>query len=50
MTKKIFKSMVAVSTIVLLICVAAISFVLYDYFGDIIRNELKKIKINYFIN
>ena len=41
MTKKIFKSMVAVSTIVLLICVTAISFLLYDYFGDVIRNELK---------
>lgn len=41
MTRKIFNSMVAVSAIVLLICVTAISVVLYDYFGDIIRSELK---------
>lgn len=41
MTKRIFNSMVVVSTIVLLICVTAISFVLYDYFGDIIKGELK---------
>ena len=33
MIKKVFSSMVVVSTIVLLICVTAISFVLYDYFG-----------------
>ena len=41
MIKKVFSSMVVVSTIVLLICVTAISFVLYDYFGDIIKGELK---------
>ena len=41
MTKRIFNSMVVVATIVLLICVTAISFVLYDYFGDIIKGELK---------
>ena len=41
MIKKVFSSMVVVSTIVLLICVTAISFVLYDYFGEIIKSDLK---------
>ena len=41
MTKKIFKSMVAVSAAVLLVCILCISYVLYGYFGDIITDELE---------
>ena len=41
MTRKIFKSIIAVSAAVLLICVLCISYVLYGYFGDIIKNELR---------
>ncbi len=41
MNKKMFKSMLAVSTAVLLICVFSISCLLYGYFGDIIKGELK---------
>jgi len=41
MTKKIFKSMFAVSTGVLLVCAVCISLVLYGYFENIIEDELK---------
>lgn len=41
MTKRIFKSILLVSTVVLVICVSAISYFLYGYFGDIIKDELK---------
>lgn len=41
MTKTIFRSMLAVSVTVLLLCVLCISCILYDYFGDIIKDELK---------
>ena len=41
MTKKIFKSILAVSIAVLLICFASISYVLYGYFEGIIEDELK---------
>lgn len=42
MTRKIFKSMVVVSALVLIICLASISSVLYGYFGEIIKDELKE--------
>ena len=42
MNKRIFRSMVAVSAMVLLVCVICITSVLYGYFGDIIRDELKE--------
>ena len=41
MTKKIFASILSVAIVVMLLCVACISYVLYGYFGEIIRNELK---------
>lgn len=41
MTKKIFQSMVSVSIAILFISIIGISFVLYDYFGDIIKTEIK---------
>lgn len=41
MTKKIFNSMFAVSTVVLMVCVLCITFLLYGYFTDIIKDELK---------
>ena len=41
MTKKIFKNILAVSVAVLVICVLCISYVLYGYFEDIIKDELK---------
>lgn len=41
MTKKIFRNILAVSIAVLVICVLCISYVLYGYFGDIIKAELK---------
>ncbi|MDO4545113.1 MAG: ATP-binding protein [Bacillota bacterium] len=41
MTKKIFRSLVALSAAVLLICILCISYVLYGYFGEIISDELK---------
>ncbi|NLD18693.1 MAG: PAS domain-containing protein [Clostridiales bacterium] len=41
MNKKIFKSMIAVSSAVLLLCILCISYVLYGYFGDIIKDELR---------
>ncbi len=41
MTKKIFASILSVAVIVMLLCVACISYVLYEYFGEIIRDELK---------
>lgn len=42
MTRRIFNSMVLVSVFVLLACVVCISSVLYGYFGEIIRDELKE--------
>ena len=42
MTKRIFKSILAVSVAVLLICMSCISYVLYGYFGGIIEKELKE--------
>ena len=42
MTKRIFKSILAVSVAVLLICMICISYVLYGYFGGIIEKELKE--------
>ena len=41
MTKKIFASILSVAIVVMLLCVACISYVLYGYFGEILRNELK---------
>lgn len=41
MTKKIFASILSVAIVVMLLCVACISYVIYGYFGEIIRNELK---------
>lgn len=41
MTKKIFASIFSVSVIVMLLCVSCISYVLYGYFGEIIKDELK---------
>lgn len=41
MTKKIFKNILVVSIIVLFVCVLGISYVLYGYFGEIIKDELK---------
>ena len=41
MTRKIFSSMVAVSVLALLICVSCISSILYGYFSEIIKDELK---------
>lgn len=41
MTKRIFKSILVVSTVALVICVFAISYFLYGYFGTIIKEELK---------
>lgn len=41
MTKTIFKSMLAVSATVLVLCVLCISYVLYGYFGEVIEDELK---------
>lgn len=42
MTRKIFSSMVAVSVLALLICVSCISSILYGYFSEIIKDELKE--------
>jgi len=41
MTKKIFNSMLAVSTAVLLVCVVSITFLLYNYFTNIVKSEIK---------
>ena len=42
MSKKIFRSILAVSAAVLLICVLCVSYVLHGYFGKIIEDELKE--------
>ena len=42
MTKKIFRSILAVSAAVLLVCVLCVSCVLHGYFGKIIESELKE--------
>lgn len=41
MSRKIFTSMLSSAIIVLVLCVLSISYVLYGYFGDIIRDELR---------
>ncbi len=41
MRRKIFKTMLAVSIAAVLICVGSISYLLYGYFEDIIKDELK---------
>lgn len=41
MTRKIFGSMISVSIAVILMCVLGISYVLYGYFGNIIKAELQ---------
>lgn len=41
MTRKIFTSILSVSTIVLLLCLASISGILYSYFGGLIEKELR---------
>ena len=42
MSKKIFRSILAVSAAVLLICVLCVSYVLHGYFGKIIEDERKE--------
>ncbi|MDO4485359.1 MAG: ATP-binding protein [Bacillota bacterium] len=41
MTKKIFKNILAVSIAALVVCILCVSYVLYGYFEDIIKDELK---------
>lgn len=42
MNKKIFKSMILISTLAVMVCIASVSSVLYGYFGQIIEDELKE--------
>ena len=41
MTRKIFSSILSVSVIVLLLCLISISGILYGYFGNVIKKELR---------